>query len=101
MRYPAGSVQLGSAASSHEIITNLVLLGLVSCTPDQSNRLGCRLTDAGASFLDLLHPDCEDADLPFRHSQWQAEWPASRSAMERYLRTFFGKQRRFAALKAA
>lgn len=94
-KYPMDSAQLGSAASQHQILTNLVALGLVAC-PRKEDRLGCELTDAGIAFLDMLHPDCEDADLPFRLRQWEADWPASRPPMERYLRTFFGKQKRFA-----
>lgn len=53
------------------------------------------LTAQGEAFLSALHPDCEDADLPFRLRQWEASWPVSRPSVERYLRTFFGKAARF------
>ncbi len=94
-KHPSDSTQLGTAASQQQILTNLITLGLIAC-PRKQDRLRCDFTDAGTAFLDMLHPDCEDADLPFRLRQWEAEWPASRPTMERYLRTFFGKQRRFA-----
>lgn len=49
----------------------------------------------GAVTLSHLHPDCQDMDLPGRMNEWQNQWPASRGKIERYLRTFFGKQLRF------
>ena len=53
------------------------------------------LSAQGQAFLDLLHPGCCDQDLPGRMRQWEQEWPVSRPKIERYLRTFFGKQKRF------
>ncbi|HFX1228582.1 TPA: hypothetical protein ACV5IO_005644 [Pseudomonas aeruginosa] len=84
---------LGSAASRHEIIAGLKRAGLIGST----ERGGFAVSDLGHQFLGLLHPDCRDADLPARLRQWQQDWPRSRPAVERYLRTFFGKQKRFMA----
>lgn len=95
-KYAGSDVQLGSPASQQQIITNLLALGLIACPRTHDNRQECQLTDAGTAFLDRVHPDCQDPDLPFRIRQWEAAWPASRPAMERYLRTFFGKQKRYA-----
>lgn len=51
----------------------------------------------GESLLDALHPDCEDRDLPFRFKEW-GDMPESESAekVDRYIRTFFGKMKRYA-----
>lgn len=78
---------MGSTASRPEILQGLRAAGLVD---------GLELSASGQAFLDLLHPDCCDQDLPGRMRQWEQEWPASQPKMERYLRTFFGKQKRFA-----
>lgn len=77
---------LGSPASQPAIIEGLRSAGLV-------HEAG--LSAAGQAFLDLLHPDCRDPDLPARITRWEQAWPSSRTAVERYLRTFFGKQKRF------
>lgn len=50
----------------------------------------------GEAFLDQVHPDCYDPDIGFRIQHWGETWPASRPKMERYFRTYFGKQKRFA-----
>ncbi|WP_029308484.1 hypothetical protein [Cupriavidus metallidurans] len=83
---------LGSPASRPAIVGQLLDAGLV--TRDLQYRLS--LSRCGTEFLALLHPDCEDADLPARLEAWGLAWPDSRPQMERYLRTFFGKQKRFA-----
>lgn len=85
--------QIGSTMSRWQIVENLRAAGLLAKNGDQ------RLTIAppGEQVLAALHPDCEDPDLPFRLHRWQAEWPASRSSVEQYLRTFFGKQKRYSA----
>jgi len=58
------------------------------------------LTQGALSFLDGLHPDCEDVDLPLRLCEW-LETPdaAAEAAMARYLRTWFGKLLRHQGLK--
>ncbi|WP_322075497.1 hypothetical protein [Burkholderia cenocepacia] len=88
---------LGSPASRWPIVTGLQDAGLI--TFDREN--GITISAAGTEFLGLLHPDCCDADLPARMRQWEEAWPATRPAIERYLRTFFGKQKRFGVSKLA
>lgn len=87
-RYPP--TKLGSPASRYAIIEGLKRVGLI-----ESNSGALYLSERGAAFLALLHPDCNDLDLPARLTQWQDNWPASKSQIDRYLRTFFGKQKRF------
>lgn len=84
---------LGSPASRDEILFRLQSAGLVVTKRDG----GVLLSEKGESFLQQLHPDCCDPDLPTRLRQWEASWPASRPNIVRYLRTFFGKQKRFSA----
>jgi len=83
--------RLGSAASMTGIIDDLRASELIEDQPDQIG-----LTDTGYRFLECLHPDCRDPDLPARLQAWMTAWPDSKPAMARYLRTFFGKQKRFA-----
>ena len=84
---------LGSAASRPAIIEGLLRVGLVARTGTGQ----VHLSETGTNFLQKLHPDCRDADLPARLNTWAAAWPESKPSMERYLRTFFGKQKRFRA----
>ncbi len=81
---------LGSPASRAPILLGLIDAGLLERT-ERSISLSAR----GHDFLGLLHPDCQDQDLPARLAEWQSQWPESRGKIERYLRTFFGKQLRF------
>ena len=81
---------IGSVASRSSIMMQLRRAGLTA----YEDRLTL-ITDRGNDFLNLLHPDCEDPDLSARLAAWQADWPNSKAAMARYLRTFFGKQARF------
>jgi hypothetical protein len=51
-----------------------------------------RLTEAACAFLDGLHPDCGDIDLPLRMIEWLKEpHEATEGAMAKYVRTWFGK----------
>ncbi|HDR9131985.1 MULTISPECIES: type IA DNA topoisomerase [Burkholderia cepacia complex] len=88
---------LGSPASRATILEGLQLAGLIAWNSD--GRIV--LTELGQTFLQRLHPDCLDADLPARIGQWESAWPASRPNVERYLRTFFGKQKRFVTRESA
>lgn len=81
---------LGSPASRAPILIGLIDAGLL----ERSVKL-ISLSARGHDFLGLLHPDCQDLDLPARIAEWQSQWPESRGKIERYLRTFFGKQLRF------
>jgi len=88
------SPRLGSMASSAQILENLVTAGLLdqAGTPGRSE---LALSARGRGLLELLHPDCEDPDLPFRLDTWCQQGPAAKPAIDRYIRTFFGKQLRF------
>ncbi|PSL90761.1 hypothetical protein [Pseudomonas sp. R9.37] len=85
-----GPSSLGSVASRAFIVEGLISARLV----ERAEGLVC-ISNRGREFLGQLHPDCQDQDLPARLAEWQIEWPASRKKIERYLRTFFGKQLRF------
>jgi len=86
--------KFGSAMSRAWIVHGLIKAELLEWLPDDSGRI--RLSDAGARFLSLLHPDCEDPDMHFRLDAW-CHLPLEESypKIERYIRTFFGKQKRF------
>lgn len=86
---------LGSPASRSEIVSRLLDLQLLA----KDDHEGIALSSRGEAFLSLLHPDCEDADLPARLAAWALAWPDARPKMERYLRTFFGKLKRYAATR--
>lgn len=89
---------LGSASSRGEIVAGLLNAGLI----DGDNRLPFELTETGHRLLHNLHPDCRDLDLPFRLDAWmQTPLGESRLSMERYIKTFFGKQMRFRPSAAA
>lgn len=90
-----GEVGLGSPTSRVAILATLEAAGLIDVGEPRDRMVG--LSKTGRAFLVGLHPDCEDPDLPARLGRWVATWPESRPTMERYLRTFFGKQRRFGA----
>ncbi len=85
---------LGSASSRNNIIEELVKAHYLRRSG--KNRINTELSEEGSSFLDLLHPDCRDADLPFRLDAWSLlPVPEARSKIDRYIRTFFGKQKAF------
>lgn len=90
-RYDVPSLNLfGSPVSRGQIILNLVASGLV-----RSDGRKNALSDAGERFLEILHPDSEDPDLPFRLQEWQMLPPTeARERIDTYLRTFFGKTKR-------
>lgn len=89
----------GSASSRSQIIEDIRKRGLIGgvCAVKAPGGTAWRmgLTPLGRDFLGRLHPDCHDPDLGFRLWEWGRRWPDSRPAVERYLRTYFGKQKRF------
>lgn len=87
-KYNKGSI--GSPLSRATIVDQFIDLGLLENT---DNIL--MLSDKGQRFLEELHPDCCDLDLPFRIEAWIKEGEESRSKMDKYIKTFFGKQMRF------
>lgn len=83
--------RLGSCASRWTIIENLLAAGLLA---RQDTLL--TLSPVGHAFLALVHPDCRDFDLPFRLHAWcEQGLGTAQPAMDRYLKTFFGKQKRY------
>lgn len=114
-------VGMGSAASRAEIIESLRAMGLIGVADtreipisDESfvwrvardySKEGDRkvvtrdyvgISDRGRALLDRIHPKTRDPDLPFRIREWGRSWPESRPQIERYIRTVFGRQKRFA-----
>lgn len=85
---------LGSASSSAYIVNTLCWLGLLY-PPDRQQIRMWQVTDRGHALLAALHPDCEDPDLPFRLDAWCEQGDAAYPSVDRYIRTFFGKQMRF------
>ena len=85
---------LGSCASRADILEGLVKANYLQRMG--SKRVNTELSEEGRAFLELLHPDCRDPDLPFRLDQWsRLPVPEARSRIDRYIRTFFGKQKTF------
>jgi DNA-binding PadR family transcriptional regulator len=100
----SGRVSLGSPASRYPIVENLLEKGFL----EERRYVGgdpvvrYTVTEKGREFLALLHPDCEDPDLPFRILLWQdMEFAEAQQKIDRYVRTFFGKQKRFNLKKRA
>ena len=85
---------LGGPASRLQIMKDLGRAGLA----DTANPRRIAVTDLGLRFLDMLHPDSEDRDLPFRLHAWTfLPEDVAGPKVDRYLRTFFGKQIRHLA----
>lgn len=87
-KYQNGSV--GSVISKWEIIFQLIDVGLVK----YENGI-LSLSDKGELFLSQLHPDCCDLDLPFRIEAWCKDFANAGPRIDRYIRTIFGKQKKF------
>lgn len=97
-RYPVSSSEcssgLGSIRSRSALLTQLFNHGWCRTLEDGSRKVA--ITPMGHEFVRRLHPDCWDPDLPFRLDQWAAQGLVqSQPAIDRYIRTFFGKQKRF------
>lgn len=91
-RYSNGDVQMGSGASRMQIVDQLVADGYL----DLSGKSKTGISENGRAFLSLLHPRCEDPDLPFRLYEWSLLPPTeARAKIDRYIRTFFGRQKTF------
>jgi hypothetical protein len=89
---------LGNGASRCRMLTDLSAAGLITpVTFDHraDHRREISLTEDGHAFLDALHPDCRDPDLPFRIWNWMQQGEKAHTAIDRYIRTYFGKQLRF------
>jgi len=90
---PTAWTRFGSERSWENIIDRLVNGKLVERFGDDDGEI--RLSKGGERFLSLLHPDCEDPDMHFRLDAW-CKLPVEESypKIDRYIRTFFGKQKR-------
>jgi hypothetical protein len=83
---------LGSASSHADIISCLIEKRLI----ERSIHEVISITNLGISFLDAVHKDCEDSDLPFRINLWTKEpFEEAKIKIDRYLNRFFSKQKRF------
>jgi hypothetical protein len=97
-KYKPGSYfpGLGSPTSRHEIVRELEKANYLEPLGGSKRNRQIGLSEEGGRFLDLLHPDCRDADLPFRLDQWSVlPETEAKERINRYIRTFFGKQRDF------
>jgi hypothetical protein len=92
--------RLGSASSMAQMLENLLAAGLLDRIP-VGGQNGLVVSERGHTLLRLLHPDCEDPDLPFRLHAWCEEGASAKPAVDRYIRTVFGKQLRFLRRVAA
>lgn len=101
-KYPKTfGVALGSPASRASIVKALKETGLLEVS-DEGKRSLVRISDTGLRMLDLLHPDCEDTDLPFRIDAWSLlPEEEGKAKVDRYIRTFFGKMGRYARRREA
>jgi DNA topoisomerase IA len=82
---------LGSPASRQSIQKLLLDLHLI-----EENSGHITVSHLGKSFLARLHKDTRDLDLPFRLDRWMAlPFEQAKESIDRYLLTFFGKQKRF------
>ncbi len=88
--------EVGSSASKAQILENLTSAGLLDVVRGPRTR-PVLVSARGRTLLELLHPDCEDADLPFRLHAWCEQGASARPAIDRYIKSFFGKQKRFLA----
>lgn len=84
---------IGSCMSREAIVCWLSQSGCL--TPQrQSNAARYTLSDRGRRLAGLIHKDCYDPHLSSRIEGWGETWPASKPAIDRYVRTSFGKQKR-------
>ena len=86
MKEAAKQLGILSERPTREIMRDLGLM--------QRFQSGLKVSKAGERFADRLGKDAYDPDLPFRLHAWYADWPNSRSAMESYLRRYFGHMKR-------
>jgi hypothetical protein len=92
---------MGRASSRYEIIQHLVREGLLSRRSYPGRKVQpLQITADGLRLLDFLHPDCRDADQVCRIAIWmQLPLEEAKPKIDRYIRTFFGKQMRFLSKK--
>jgi hypothetical protein len=98
-------LRLGSAASRDAIVQHLVEKDFIEIhRPGENGHTheAVLVTEKARRFLALLHPDCCDLDLPGRIERWMAAgFNVSQPKIDRYLRSYFGKQKRFGRSRRA
>jgi DNA topoisomerase IA len=83
---------IGSPATTHGMVANLLNEKLAK----RLGKTGIEITEEGRRFLDFLHPDCEDVDQVFRiHEFSKMPEEEAKAKIDRYIMTFFGKQKRY------
>jgi hypothetical protein len=83
---------MGNSASRSTIRENLKHQGLL----DQVEKNNLVISPKGERLLQFLHPDCEDPDQVLRIYSWaQLPLDVAKQKIDRYIKTFFGKQKRF------
>jgi hypothetical protein len=97
-----GTSPLGSPTSRSEVIAWLIgreCLVKVEPASSQGEKRPAlyELSHRGRELASLIHKDCYDPHLCKRIDGWGEEWPVSKPAIDRYIRTFFGKQKRYLA----
>jgi hypothetical protein len=92
---------MGRSSSRSEIINHLVREGLLTRRSHPGRKVEpLHITEDGKRLLDFLHPDCQDADQVCRIAIWmQLPLEDAKLKIDRYIRTFFGKQMRFLSKK--
>jgi len=87
---------IGTPISMGNIFFQLRDAGLIEqINDDGAFKALYQLSDRAHRLLSLMHKDCFDPGLAARLQDWGETWPASKPQIERYIRTFFGKQKRF------
>jgi len=97
-RYDNKIIGLCFPGHRYVIISRLIENGLIAADRwgSEYDAGPCSITPKGEKFLEALHPDCEDPDQPFRLDAWCNEGlSTAKPKIDRYIRTFFGKQKRF------
>ncbi|TLX16549.1 hypothetical protein [Rhizobium sp. MHM7A] len=83
---------IGNSASRSDIMGNLKAQGLL----DRAGKHSLVISSKGERLLRFLHPDCEDPDQVMRIYSWaQLPIEVAKEKVDRYIKTFFGKQKRF------
>ncbi len=90
---PDGRSPMGSPISRDAVVSWLQKNGCLE-VHSQGRLERLVLSDRGRRLASLMHKDCYDPHLSTRIEGWGETWPASKTVIDRYVRTFFGKQKR-------
>ncbi|MEP3667726.1 MAG: hypothetical protein ABJN42_13460 [Roseibium sp.] len=85
--------RMGSPVSRSRIVDDLKDLGMLAQVAG-ARRYTFAPTEIAHRFVGRLHKKMRDPDQPARINEWSKTWPGSRPAMEKYIRTIFGCQKR-------